>query len=121
MSGAIIRAVSPLVPLVAGLIALAGGVLVLRTYGPRYRVGRLPGRDGTGHAGGPVDRAGVVRRARDRRRHAGAGRSWDASAHGGARAAARAHDPGADRSDARPGRGGPDAPPRRRAVPGGRV
>jgi hypothetical protein len=39
--GAIIRAVSPLIPLVAGLIALAAGVLVLRTYGPRYRVGRL--------------------------------------------------------------------------------
>jgi hypothetical protein len=41
VSGAIIRAVSPLVPLVAGLIALVAGVLVLRTYGPRYRVGRL--------------------------------------------------------------------------------
>lgn len=41
MSGAIIRAVSPLLPLVAGLIALVAGVLVLRTYGPRYRVGRL--------------------------------------------------------------------------------
>jgi len=41
MSGAIIRAVSPLVPLAAGLIALVAGVLVLRTYGPRYRVGRL--------------------------------------------------------------------------------
>ena len=41
MSGAIIRAVSPLVPLVAGLVALVAGVLVLRTYGPRYRVGRL--------------------------------------------------------------------------------
>jgi hypothetical protein len=41
VSGAIIRAVSPLIPLVAGLIALAAGVLVLRTYGPRYRVGRL--------------------------------------------------------------------------------
>ena len=41
MSGAIIRAVSPLVPFLAGLIALAAGVLVLRTYGPRYRVGRL--------------------------------------------------------------------------------
>jgi hypothetical protein len=41
VSGAIIRAVSPLLPLVAGLIALAAGVLVLRTYGPRYRVGRL--------------------------------------------------------------------------------
>jgi hypothetical protein len=41
MSGAIIRAVSPLLPLAAGLIALVAGVLVLRTYGPRYRVGRL--------------------------------------------------------------------------------
>lgn len=41
MSGAIIRAVSPLIPLVAGLIALAAGILVLRSYGPRYRVGRL--------------------------------------------------------------------------------
>jgi len=41
VSGAIIRAVSPLVPLVAGLAALVAGVLVLRTYGPRYRVGRL--------------------------------------------------------------------------------
>lgn len=41
MSGAIIRAVSPVIPLVAGLIALAAGVLVLRSYGPRYRVGRL--------------------------------------------------------------------------------
>jgi len=41
VSGAIIRAVSPLVPLAAGLIALVAGVLVLRTYGPRYRVGRL--------------------------------------------------------------------------------
>jgi hypothetical protein len=41
VSGAIIRAVSPLIPFVAGLIALVVGVLVLRTYGPRYRVGRL--------------------------------------------------------------------------------
>jgi hypothetical protein len=41
VSGAIIRAVSPLIPVVAGLVALAAGVLVLRTYGPRYRVGRL--------------------------------------------------------------------------------
>ena len=31
----------PLVPLIAGFIALAVGVLVLRTYGPNYRVGRL--------------------------------------------------------------------------------
>jgi hypothetical protein len=41
VSGAIIAAVSPLIPLVAGLVALVAGVLVLRTYGPRYRVGRL--------------------------------------------------------------------------------
>ncbi len=32
---------SPLIPLVAGLLVLVAGVLVLRTYGPRYRVGRL--------------------------------------------------------------------------------
>ncbi|MFL5720604.1 MAG: hypothetical protein ACJ778_09040 [Chloroflexota bacterium] len=32
---------SPLVPLVAGLATLLAGVLVLRTYGPSYRVGRL--------------------------------------------------------------------------------
>lgn len=32
---------SPLIPLVAGLVALVAGVLVLRTYGPSYRVGRL--------------------------------------------------------------------------------
>ena len=37
----IIAAVSPLIPLVAGFVALAAGILVLRTYGPRYRVGRL--------------------------------------------------------------------------------
>ena len=40
----IIAAVSPLVPLVpltAGFVALVAGVLVLRTYGPNYRVGRL--------------------------------------------------------------------------------
>ncbi len=37
----IIAAVSPLVPLILGLIALAVGVLVLRTYGTSYRVGRL--------------------------------------------------------------------------------
>jgi len=36
-----IPAVSPLAPLIAGLIALAAGVLVLRTYGTSYRVGRL--------------------------------------------------------------------------------
>jgi hypothetical protein len=33
--------VSPLIPLIAGLVALAVGVLVLRTYGANYRVGRL--------------------------------------------------------------------------------
>ncbi|MEP6639954.1 MAG: hypothetical protein ABJC39_11435 [Chloroflexota bacterium] len=32
---------SPLIPLAAGLAALVAGVLVLRTFGPRYRVGRL--------------------------------------------------------------------------------
>ena len=40
----IIAAVSPvvpLVPLIAGFVALAVGVLVLRTYGPNYRIGRL--------------------------------------------------------------------------------
>lgn len=37
----IIAAVSPLIPFVAGLGALVAGVLVLRTYGPNYRVGRL--------------------------------------------------------------------------------
>jgi hypothetical protein len=33
--------VSPLVPVLAGIAALVAGVLVLRTYGPSYRVGRL--------------------------------------------------------------------------------
>ena len=37
----IIAAVSSLIPLAAGIAALVAGVLVLRTYGPRYRVGRL--------------------------------------------------------------------------------
>jgi hypothetical protein len=37
----IIAAVPPLIPFVAGLAALFAGVLVLRTYGPNYRVGRL--------------------------------------------------------------------------------
>ncbi len=37
----IIAAVSPLVPVLAGIAALVAGILVLRTYGPRYRVGRL--------------------------------------------------------------------------------
>jgi hypothetical protein len=33
--------VSPLVPVLAGIAALAAGVLILRTYGPSFRVGRL--------------------------------------------------------------------------------
>jgi hypothetical protein len=33
--------VPPLIPFVAGLAALIAGTLVLRTYGPNYRVGRL--------------------------------------------------------------------------------
>jgi hypothetical protein len=37
----IIAAVPPLIPFVAGLAALGAGVLVLRSYGPGYRVGRL--------------------------------------------------------------------------------
>ena len=37
----IIAAVPPLIPFVAGLAALVAGGLVLRTYGPNYRVGRL--------------------------------------------------------------------------------
>lgn len=37
----IIAAVSPLVPLILGFVALAAGVMVLRTYGQRFRVGRL--------------------------------------------------------------------------------
>jgi hypothetical protein len=31
----------PLIPVAAGFVALVAGVLVLRTYGPNYRVGRL--------------------------------------------------------------------------------
>ena len=31
----------PLIPVAAGLVALVAGVLVLRTYGPNYRIGRL--------------------------------------------------------------------------------
>ena len=31
----------PLIPVAAGFIALVAGILVLRTYGPNYRVGRL--------------------------------------------------------------------------------
>jgi hypothetical protein len=41
MSGAIIAAVTPLLLLLGGLVALAAGAAVLRSYGPRYRVGRL--------------------------------------------------------------------------------
>ena len=41
MPGAIIAAVSPLIPLIAGLVAFALGIGVLRSFGPRYRVGRL--------------------------------------------------------------------------------
>jgi hypothetical protein len=37
----IIAAVSPLIPLIAGLVALAAGGLLLRSFGPRHRVGRL--------------------------------------------------------------------------------
>jgi hypothetical protein len=36
-----IPAVSPIVPLIAGLIGLAAGVFVLRSYGSNFRVGRL--------------------------------------------------------------------------------
>ena len=32
---------SPLIPLAAGLVVLATGFLVVRSFGPRYRVGRL--------------------------------------------------------------------------------
>jgi hypothetical protein len=35
--------VPPLIPIIIGLVALVAGVLILRTYGPRYRVGRLLG------------------------------------------------------------------------------
>src|SRR6266508_3529810 len=37
----IIAAVSPLIPLVAGLVALGAGFVVRRSLGPRYRVGAL--------------------------------------------------------------------------------
>jgi hypothetical protein len=37
----IIAAVTPLLPVAAGLLALVAGVAILRTYGPRYRVARL--------------------------------------------------------------------------------
>lgn len=41
MSGAMIAAVIPLTFVLAGLVALAAGAAVLRSFGPRYRVGRL--------------------------------------------------------------------------------
>ena len=41
MPGAIIAAVTPLILLVAGLLALVAGWLVLSSFGPRFRVGRL--------------------------------------------------------------------------------
>ncbi len=41
MSGAIIAAVTPLLLLVPGLIALVAGWLILSSFGPRFRVGRL--------------------------------------------------------------------------------
>ena len=41
MSGAIIAAVIPLAFFTAGLVALAAGAVVLRSFGPRYRIGRL--------------------------------------------------------------------------------
>jgi hypothetical protein len=37
----IIAAVSPLLPLIAGFVALVAGAAVLRTFGPNYRIGRL--------------------------------------------------------------------------------
>lgn len=43
MPGAIIAAVTPIVPFVLGLVALALGSAVLRSFGPRFRVGRLIG------------------------------------------------------------------------------
>jgi hypothetical protein len=43
MSGAIIAAVIPLLPVAAGLLALVLGAALLRSFGPRYRVGRLIG------------------------------------------------------------------------------
>lgn len=41
MSGAIIAAVIPFALLAAGLASLAAGVAILRSFGPRFRVGRL--------------------------------------------------------------------------------
>ncbi len=43
MPGAIIAAVTPLIPVVVGLLALVAGALLLRSFGPSYRVGRLIG------------------------------------------------------------------------------
>ena len=37
----IIAAVSPIVPFLAGIAVLAGGALVIRTYGASFRIGRL--------------------------------------------------------------------------------
>ena len=41
MPGAYHPAVTPLILVAAGVVALAAGVLVLRSFGPRYRIGRL--------------------------------------------------------------------------------
>jgi hypothetical protein len=41
MPGAMIAGVIPLAFLTAGLVALAAGAVVLRSFGPRYRIGRL--------------------------------------------------------------------------------
>ena len=59
-------AVTPLVVIVAGLVAIASGTLLLRTYGPRMRVGRLLAVTpavGIGEARG-LAAAGVQRYAR---------------------------------------------------------
>ena len=40
-SAAIVAAVTPLLPIVLGLLALALGVIILRSFGPRFRVGRI--------------------------------------------------------------------------------
>ena len=41
MPGAMIAAVIPLAFFTAGLVALVAGAVVLRSFGPRYRIGRL--------------------------------------------------------------------------------
>jgi hypothetical protein len=41
VSGAIIAAVTPLILLAAGLVALVAGWIVLSSFGPKFRVGRL--------------------------------------------------------------------------------